>query len=297
MITTINDIISPDEHLIKVSTYIEFGFTEGCSWDRKGALYFSDVNNNKIIKYELGSNKFSVWAENTEAGNGTMFTRDGFLYVCEGGARRVAAYNSDGKRIKIVADSYNGKKLNSPNDICIDRNGGVYFSDPRYGDIRGKEQEIDCVYYIHPDGEIIRAVDDRVNPNGLILSPDESILYVNDSWFPYIRAYEVQSDGTVKNGRNFARVELPPWNSESGVSLIRTGTDGMTIDQLGNLYVTTQVGLQIFNSGGERLYILKIPEKPTNCTFGGQNNDILFITAQKSLYQIRTKMKGTQFQQ
>ena len=133
VITGIGEIIPENEHLVKVNTLREFGFTEGCTWDGVSSLYFSDIANNKIIRYDMTSGSFADWAERTEGGNGTCLSHDGFLYVAEGGARWVAAYDRDGRRVRIVAESFNGKALNSPNDVCIDRKGGVYFSDPRYG--------------------------------------------------------------------------------------------------------------------------------------------------------------------
>lgn len=268
-----------------------FRFTEGPCWDHEaGVLYFSDIPNNRIMKL-LPDGTFSVFREPSDAANGLMLDSEGNLISCDGEGRRVSMLDSEGNVMKVLAESYNGKKLNSPNDLVIDSKGGIYFTDPRYGNTDGIEQDIEAVYYLRPDGTLIRVVDDVGRPNGVILSPDGKTLYVADTEREYIRAYDVQEDGTVANGRDFGK--LPPITVGRGKR--RNYTDGMTIDVDGNLYAATGSGIEIFDKEGKYVGAIKVPKPPANCAFGGPDNKTLFITARTSLYEIQLKVAGVRF--
>jgi len=285
------DLIVPEgAEVVELNVGDEFNFTEGPCWDHSnGVLYFSDIPNNRIMKL-LPDGTFSVFREPSDAANGLMFDAEGNLISCDGGGRRVSMLDSDGNVAKVLADSYNGKKLNSPNDLVIDSKGGIYFTDPRYGDREGIEQDVEAVYYLQ-DGTLIRVVDDIGRPNGVILSPNGKTLYVADTSRDYIRAYDVQPDGAVTNGRDFGK--LPPIIVGKGKR--RNYTDGMTIDVEGNVYGATGSGIEIFDKEGKYVGVIKVPKPPANCTFGGPDNKTLFITARTSVYKIELKVAGVRF--
>ena len=253
-------------------------------------LYFSDIPNYRILKL-LPDGTFSVFREPSGAANGLMFDAKGNLISCDGGDRQVSMLDSKGNVAKVLADSYDGKKLNSPNDLVIDSKGGMYFTDPRYGNRDGMEQDVEAVYYLRPDGMLIRVVDDVGRPNGVILSPDGKTLYVADTSREYIRAYDVQPNGTVTNGRDFAK--LPPITVGEGKR--RNYTDGMTIDVEGNLYAATGSGIEVFDKEGKYVGVIKVPKPPANCAFGGPDNKTLFITVRAFLYKIELKVAGVRF--
>jgi gluconolactonase len=182
-----------------------------------------------------------------------------------------------------VADRYAGKRLNSPNDVVVKSDGVIYFTDPPYG-IQPEEREQPCngVYRIFPDGKIELLVDDFDRPNGLAFSPDESILYIDDSPRRHVRAFDVRADGTLANSRIIADMDHPQPGSP----------DGMKIDVEGHLYVTGATGVWIFEPDGTLLGVIATPERPANCAWGDADRKSLYLTAQTSLYRIRTKVAG-----
>ncbi len=283
-------IVPEGAEMVKLNADQQFKFTEGPCWDGTDTLYFSDIPNNRIMKL-LPDGRFSVFREPSDAANGLMFDSEGNLISCDGGSRRVTMLDRDGTVKAVLAEQYDGKRLNSPNDLVIDSKGGIYFTDPRFGSQDGVEQDKEAVYYRRPDGTLVRVIDDMVKPNGVILSPDEKTLYVGDSAREYIRAYDVQPDGTVTNGRDFGR--LPP--------LIRSGrersngADGLAMDVEGNLYVAASSGIEVFDKNGNHLGVIEVPETPANCTFGGTDYKTMFITARTSLYRLRLKVPGVSF--
>jgi gluconolactonase len=283
-------IVPEGAEVVKLNVDREFGFTEGPCWADDGVLYFSDIPNNRIMKL-LPDGTFSVFREPSGAANGLMFDAQGNLISCDGGDRRVTRLDRNGKVVAVLVDRYQGKKLNSPNDLVIDSKGGIYFSDPRFGSEEGVEQDKEAVYRRRVDGTLVRVVDDMVKPNGVILSPDENTLYVGDSAREYIRAYDVRPDGTVANGRDFGK--LPPVMRGGRES--RNGADGLAMDVEGNLYVAAGSGIEVFDKKGNNLGAIKVPEAPANCTFGGTEYRTLFITARTSLYQIGLKVPGVRF--
>jgi len=253
-----------------------FEFTEGPAADAQGNVYFSDIPNNRILIWSVDS-KLSTFRENSGGANGLYFDKDGNLLACEGGGRRLVSMDMKGS-LTVLADKYQGKKFNSLNDLWIDPKGGIYFTDPRYGNRDGMEQDGEHVYYLSPDRKkLIRVIDDMVRPNGLIGTPDGKILYVTDNGDGKTFSYRINWDSTLR-----------------GKELIASeGSDGMTIDNEGNIYLTTS-GVAVYDKQGNKIETIDVPERPANVTFGGKDNQTLFITARTSLYSVKMRVKGVE---
>lgn len=258
-----------------------FQFTEGPVWQADGSLLFSDIPANRIYCWTAEEGA-KVWREPTGNANGNTLDRQGRLLTCEHSGRRVSRREADGTVITL-AERYQGKRLNSPNDIVVKSDGVVYFTDPPYG-IKPEEREQPCngVYRILPDGALALLVDDFDRPNGLAFSPDESILYIDDSPRRHVRAFDVWADGTLTNSRIIADMDHPQPGSP----------DGMKIDEAGHLYVTGATGVWVFEPNGELLGVVVTPERPANCAWGDADRKSLYITARTSLYRVRTKVAG-----
>jgi len=253
-----------------------FQFTEGPAWNSKGDLYFSDIPADTI--YRLGADgKVSTFLKPSGQSNGLMVDKDGNVIACRHQARDVVRISPD-KKITVLASSFEGKRLNSPNDLAISLTGAIYFTDPTYG-LEGKpgEQPVEGVYRIGTDGTVTRVVDDMVRPNGIVLGPGEKTLYVADSERKVVRAYDLSEDGKASNGRDFATVKGTP--------------DGMGLDAMGSLYVTAD-GVWVFDYAGNKLGVIPIPEVPANLDFGGKDLKTLYVTAQKSVYKVDLGVAG-----
>ncbi len=249
-----------------------FKFTEGPAADAKGNIFFTDIPNNRICKWSLDG-KLSTFRENSGGANGLYFDKDGNLLACEGDGRRLVSIDPKGN-VTVLADKYDGKRFNSLNDLWIDPKGGVYFTDPRYGRRDNMEQGGEYAYYLSPDHKrIVRVVDDMVRPNGVIGTADGKRLYVADHGGGKTFEYSINKDGTLSNKKLFAP----------------EGSDGMTIDNEGNVYLTTDV-VAVYNKNGERIETIEVPEQPANVCFGGKDKRTLFITARTSLYSVRMRV-------
>ena len=279
------DLIDADAELTQLGTGCEF--TEGPVWHAEGKfLLFSDIPANQMKKWtaDEGITNFRVPSGKS---NGLTYDKQGRLVTCEHANRRVSRTEADGT-VVTIASHYEGKRLNSPNDVIVKSDGSIYFSDPPYGltadyGVEG-EQDLDFqgVYRLSPDGQTVTLlIDDFDRPNGLCFSPDESILYINDTERMHIRVFDVQSDGTIANGRIFAEEE-----GDDGVP------DGMKIDVHGNIYLTGPGGIWIFDPTGEHLGVLQTPERAANLGWGGDDWSTLFITASTSLFSIQCKVAG-----
>jgi gluconolactonase len=256
--TSVETLVVPGATVVKVLD--GFKFTEGPAWDGKRALYFTDIPNERIHKWEDG--KLSVFREKSGRANGLYFDKEGALVMCEGGGRRLSRATMGGE-VSVLAEAFEGKKLNSPNDLWIDPSGGVYFTDPRYGKRDDLEQGGFHVYYLASGGkEIVRVIDDLEMPNGIIGTKDGRKLYVADPGAGKTYVYTIKSPGVVAD-RKVAADE---------------GSDGITLDSLGNLYLTQKM-LHIFGPDGKRIAMIAVPEAPSNVTFGGRDGRTLFITA------------------
>lgn len=278
--------IGPKGAVVKVHGDLEF--TEGPAWDGKGNLYFSDIPANKI--YRLDSDrKLSVFLEPSGTTNGLMFNAAGTLFACsmEG---RIVSIDVATKKPTPIAPTYEGKRFNAPNDLVLDKAGGVYFTDPHFRAPTPLPQGKTAVYYLAADGKVTRLVDDLAAPNGVILSPDEKTLYVIPSLQKEMMAYAIEAPGKVGKGRVFCTLQQSAASKGAG-----EGGDGLTIDSKGNLYITSRLGLQVFNPEGKLLGIIEFPEQPANATFGGKDLKTLFVTARKSLYAAEMEATGHLF--
>jgi gluconolactonase len=245
-------------------------FTEGPAVDVNGNVYFSDINAGKIYKWaEDGS--VSIFLEGLNKPNGLMFDSNGVLITCEGGAGRLISIDPQGQ-ITVLADQYNGTRFNEPNDLWIDAQGGIYFSDPAYQS--AVVQDGQHVYYISPNhSTVTRVISDMTRPNGLVGTADGKTLYVADHGAGQTFAYTINSDGTLSDKRLFTT----------------TGSDGMELDASGNLYLTIPNQVVIFDASGNLLRTIPTAENPTNVAFGGPERQILFITARTQVYTSNLK--------
>jgi len=251
-----------------------FKFTEGPAADTKGNIFFTDIPNNRIHKWSLDG-ELSTFMENSGGANGLFFVRGGNLLACLGNKGQVVAIGPNGS-VTILAAKYQGKLLNSPNDLWPDGKGRIYFSDPHYGRKDPLPQDGEHVYCLFVSSQqVIRIIDDMVRPNGLIGSSDGKTLYVADRGAGKTYAYTIKSDGTLSDKRLFAE----------------EGSDGMTIDNKGNIYLTTEA-VSVYDPNGNKIKTIEVPEVPSNVCFGGRDNRTLFITARTSLYSIDMRVAG-----
>ena len=258
-----------------------FEFTEGPVWMPGGYLLFSDIPADRIYKWtpEGGA---EVWRAPSGNSNGLTIDRQSRLIACEHGNRRVSRTEADGS-VVTLADRYQGGRLNSPNDVVVRSDGTIYFTDPPYG-IEPEEREQPCngLYRILPDGTLELLVDDFDRPNGLAFSPDESILYVDDSPRRHVRAFDVRRDGTLTRSRVIADMDHPQPGSP----------DGMKVDAEGHLYVAGATGVWVFDPDGTGLGVIVTPERPANLAWGDVDRKTLYVTARTSLYRFRVKVPG-----
>lgn len=267
------DIVAPGAKLQRLAG--GFKFTEGPAADKNGNVYFSDIPNNRIHKWDVAKRKLSTFREKSGAANGLFFDKKGNLLACEGGNRRMTSISPKGK-VTVLTAKYKGKRYNSPNDLWIAPNGGVYFTDPRYGSMQGREIDGFYVYYISSDRKTVtRVTSDLKKPNGLIGTKDGKTLYIADPGAGVTYRYKINTDGTLSGKKLFCK----------------SGSDGMTLDEKGNVYITRGTVL-VFNPQGKRIASIRLPETPANVTFGGKDRKTLFITAQTGFYSLRMNVKG-----
>ncbi|MBN2308894.1 MAG: SMP-30/gluconolactonase/LRE family protein, partial [Candidatus Hydrogenedentes bacterium] len=234
-------------------------FTEGPLWLPAGELVFSDIPADTIYRGDG-----TVFRTPSGKSNGLTLDRQGRLIACEHWNRRVSRTAKDGA-VTVLADRYQGKLLNSPNDVVVRSDSSIYFTDPPYGlEKRPAELEFSGVYLLPPDGELRLVFDGFDRPNGLAFSPDEKTLYIGDSGASIIHAFDVAADGTLSNGHLFC--ECP-------------GPDGMKVDQRGRLWTSASDGIRIYGPDGAHLETVAFPLQPTNCAFGGPDSKTLFVTA------------------
>ena len=254
-----------------------FAFTEGPVWSRQGFLLFSDVPNNKIIRYMPGKGH-EVFRDNSNGANGNTFDSKGRLYTCESRTRRVTRTDKKGN-ITVLAEKWEGKRLNAPNDIVVRKDGHIYFTDPAFGR-QADTRELDFygVYHVTPKGEMQLIAKPEGRPNGIAVSLDGKTLYVANSDERNLRAYDLDRRGTASNERILV----------SGIDGV---PDGIRVDEKGNIYVTAR-GVVVYSSEGKLLTTIELGETPANCTFGDRDFRTLYITARTSLYRVRLDVKG-----
>jgi len=274
------DVIDPAAQLTTVAS--GFGFTEGPVWDDAGFLYLSDETLNKIFRVYPDGKKQELISLGDPDGN--TFDRRRRLIDCASVLRAIIEVTPDGK-YKTLAERYDGKKFNSPNDVIVGPDGALYFTDPTLDLAAGEKQEIPFqgVYRLDDKGNVRLLTKDLTQPNGLAFSPDGKRLYVDDSEKRNIRVYDIAADGNLENGRIFGE---EPGAQGEGVP------DGMKVDTLGNLYVTGPKGIWVWDPQGHHLGTVILPEQPANLAWGDKDYGTLYITATTSVYRLRTKAKG-----
>ena len=272
-----------------------FIFTEGPVWlPQHGCLLFSDIPANRIHRWRPGADEADVYRDPSGHSNGLTLDAAGNLLACEHSGRRVsvALYEQDAK---ALADRFEGKKFNSPNDLVVHRSGAVYFTDPSYGLMQPRsgpalgdpsaERELDHqgVYRVGPDGSLALVVADFSQPNGLAFTPDESVLYIGDSQDAIIRRFEVAADGSLRGGTVFVDMRD---DGRPG------GPDGMKVDEDGRLWTTGAGGVWVVAPDGQRLGVFELDEHAANLTFGGAEFSTLFLAAGTSVYSVETAVRG-----
>lgn len=274
-----NQLFNENEKVTKVAG--GYKFTEGPAVAPDGRVYFTDQPNDKIYIWNEKGNKISTFLNSCERANGTYFNKKGELIACADLHNRLVAFDQKGSMTTLY-ENFNEQHLNGPNDLWIAPNGGIYFTDPyyhrEYWDAGHQElQDKRAVYYQNPEGKVTRVVDNYKQPNGLIGTPDGKTLYVSDINDGKIWKYDIQRDGTLSNKTFFAP----------------EGSDGMTIDERGNVYLTNKV-VSVFDKTGKSIARIEVPEQPSNVCFGGKKRNILFITARSSVYILKLNVNGVQ---
>ena len=257
----------------------QFSFTEGPASDRFGNVYFTDQPNDKIYFWDWKTNKIAEFRTGSGRANGTFFDKNDNLITCSDEKGQILKINKSGIA-EILTTDFNGKRFNGPNDLWLDGNNGIYFTDPLYvrdywQDFHQEIQEKN-LYYRNSEGKITK-LDTLTQPNGIVGSRKLKKLYVSDIDANKTYVYDIQGDGELTNKKLFCNL----------------GSDGMTLDHLGNLYLTGK-GVTVFNKNGEQIHHISVPENWTaNVTFGGENFSTLFITASKSVYVLKMNVSGS----
>jgi gluconolactonase len=276
--------VGPSGPIKKAHT--SFKFTEGPAADTEGNVYFTDIPNERIHKIDA-QGQLSVFREKSNFANGLMVNAKGEIVACEM-AGAIVAISADGKDRRVIADKYDGNRFNAPNDLVLDKSGGIYFTDPSFRAPMPLPQRKTCVYYANASGKVSRLIDDLPNPNGVLLSPDEKTLYVFPSGQKQMMSYPVEAPGKIGKGKVFCELE----QAKSGGN---GGGDGGTIDDKGNVYITSGTGLQVFDSTGNLLGTIKFPEQPSNATFGGKDMKTIYVTARSSVYSCPLEVAGHRY--
>ena len=265
-----------DIHVEKVSG--GYQFLEGPAWSKEGGyLLFSDVPASKVLK--INQDGITVFRTPSGKTNGNTIDSQGRVLSCESEGRRVVRLDKKGTW-EVLADKWEGKKLNAPNDIVVRKDGHIYFTDPAFGN-QADKRELDFygVYHIPPKGPMELVAKPKGRPNGIAFSPKGNILYVANTDDRNIRAYDLDKNGKTSNERVLiSNIDGPP--------------DGMKVDEKGNLWITCR-GIAVYTAEGKFLHFIEMGEAPANCEFGEGDMETLYVTARTSLYRIRTGVKGS----
>lgn len=262
--------------------------TEGPITMPDGSLLFTETTGNRVTRIDK-DDKFSTFQENTNGSNALAFDKKGRLYSVQTVKMQVGIIYPKGSE-KVLTDNYQGTPYARPNDLTIDKKGGIYFSDAGLNPDQNPPPPPMplAVYYITPAGKVIRVAEGIVRPNGVLLSRDEKVLYVNDTNGEYLLAFDVQSDGTLKNRRNFAKYDGVTRTPQR----ITSGADGLAIDSQGRVYVCTQVGIQVFSPKGQALGTIPLSRQPQNMAFAGPNKKTLYIVGRGAAFKIQMQAQG-----
>lgn len=267
-----------DLRIEKVAT--GYAFTEGPAWSPMGFLVFSDIPNNKLLRFMPGE-KAAVYREESNGANGNRFDEQGRLYTCESHTRRVTRTDKKGK-VEVLAERWQGKRLNAPNDLAVRKEGDVYFTDPAFGNqLDTRELDFFGVFRISRKGELEVIAKPKGRPNGIALAPGGRTLYVSNSDEKNVRAYDLDKNGAASNERTLI----------SGIDGV---PDGICIDEKGDLYVAANQ-LYVYSAEGKPLGMIPLPQTPSNCTFGDPDLGSLYITARTSVFRVRLDVKGVAY--
>src|SRR5260370_13871515 len=263
-------------HIDRVAT--GFVFAEGPVWSREGYLIFSDAPSNRILQFKFGE-PASVYRERSNGASGNALDAQGRLYTCETHSRRVTRTDKKGK-IDVLAERWQGKRLNAPNDIVVRKDGEIYFTDPAFGNQQdSRDLDFYGVFHISRRGELDLVAKPKGRPNGIALAPGGRVLYVTNSDDRNVRAYDLDKHGAASNERVvIAHIEGIP--------------DGIRVDENGNLYVAA-AQVEVYSSEGKQLGNVRLTETPSNCAFGDADFETLYITARTSIYRVRLTTKGS----
>jgi gluconolactonase len=265
-----------DIHLDRVAAGLVFA--EGPVWSREGFLIFSDTPNNRILHFKFGE-PAEPYREKSNGASGNTLDIQGRLYTCETHSRRVTRTDKKGK-IEVLAERYQGKRLNAPNDIVVRKDGEIYFTDPAFGNQQdSRELDFYGIFHISKRGEIELVAKPKGRPNGITLSPNGRILYVTNSDDRNVVAYDLDKNGAASN-------------EHVVVSHLEGIPDGMRVDENGNLYIAA-AKLEIYTPEGKKLGDVRLTETPSNCAFGDPDFETIYITARTSIYRLRLKSKGS----
>lgn len=285
--SAIEGVLAPGARLRRIAH--GFTFTEGPIWHPKeGWLAFSDIAESRQYRWSAEAGLTDLRRPSNQA-NGNCFDLEGRIVSCEHASSHLVVHDHGGKRVRVLASHFEGSELNSPNDVVCDRKGRLWFTDPSFGRIRedlgllrAQELGFQGVFRLDPDGRLDCVIRDFEQPNGLCFSNDETALFVNDSWGPTIRRFDVSPDGQLTGGAIWVRVE----GTGEGVP------DGMKTDLAGRIFCNGPGGVHVFSAGANHLGVIATPEKSTNFCFGGPGRRTLFITASTSVYAIETLTEG-----
>jgi sugar lactone lactonase YvrE len=284
--TDLTSIVSSGVTVTKIAG--GYKHAEGPLWNKDGSLLFSDVTGNRMVRWNESSGTAETYRAPSGYANGNAYDRHGNLYTAQHD-RRVTRTTRSGQ-VETVADRFEGKRLNSPNDLVGRSDGSIYFTDPPfglmgYGPEKGEsETGFNGVYRIAPDGTLSVLSKDLGFPNGIAFSPDEKKLYVDDTKDGTIRVFDVLKDGSIKNGKLFANLRIPGTDAFA---------DGLKVDAYGNVYAANLDGVWIFSPSGQLLGKIAVPEVVSNLAWGGRDHQTLFITADTGVYEIHLKTRGT----
>ncbi len=271
-------IIAEDAKVTLIAS--DFEFTEGPAVDKEGNVFFTDQPNDQIIKWSAVDNSVSIYMQPSGRSNGLYFDHNGNLLACADEKNQLWRIDNQ-KNVTVLVDGFKGKKLNGPNDLWVDNKGGIYLTDPFYKrpwwSHSEPELELKRVYYLPKDKNELRVVaDEFVQPNGIIGTPDGETLYIADIGDNKTYSYTITKDGSLSNKKLFTEM----------------GSDGMTLDNNGNVYLTGD-GVTVFNRNGQQIQHIPVNQKWTaNVTFGGKDQKLLFITAMNSVYSLKMNVKG-----
>jgi gluconolactonase len=272
---------------------LHFGtmWAEGPAWNGVGRyLVWSDIPNNVQMRWIEDDNRVTVFRNPSGYSNGNTFDYEGREVSCEHGGRRVVRYEYNGT-VTVIADKFEGKRLNSPNDIVVHPDGGIWFTDPPYGingyyeGFKGDKEIKEAVYRVDgKTGQIAKAIDDVTGPNGICFSPDYKKVYIADTGTREVKVWDLDGKA-VRNGKRFVVLDIPGTNMPSAA-------DGIRCDIDGNLWCGARPGVQVVTPGGERIGMIRLPETCANISFGGAKRNRLFMAASESLYAVYVQTVG-----